>query len=727
MKRQGDVVQRHLNRSHMVFPIILMLLLAGTSLLRAQWEPDVRLTDDPAESITSFDNAWCVASSGANVHVVWHDNRDGSNQIFYKRSTDNGTTWDMDTSLTIDPAWSERPSIVVSDSIIHVAWYDGRLGPPRIFYKHSLDNGTTWGPDVSLTPTAGVAYHPSIAVSDSIVHVAWTDMSAGPQIYYTRSLDYGTTWETERIITPTAPPAGKNLASVAVSDSIVHVTWMDTRTGPQIYYTRSLDNGTTWEIDRSITPVPSQFASVAVSDSIVHVVYADFRFGPDVPKIYYIRSLDDGTNWGTEIMLTDDSASWYPSVAVSGSCVHAVWPDNRHGDPSEIYYKRSLDNGTTWETDVRLTDNPSESREPSVAVSGSYVHVVWHDDRDGNWEVYYKRNPTGNPTEAPKILSVTDIPNDQGRWVRITWLASVLDQSGSMNPITQYGVWRRIDEYDKGLSYQEKNNLMIAGIEDSLEGWDAVGTVPAIQDSIYNFVSPTLIDSNTSGINYSIFLITAHTQDPYVWFASEPDSGYSVDNIPPEAPYNLAGEVVGNDVILTWQIQLSYPDFSHFAVYRDTVSGFTPGDVNRIATCTAPTYTDTSLALGIYYYVVSAYDINGNESDYSNEVEVVVTGIKEAGTGVPAVYALSQNYPNPFKTETAIHYQLPEPNVVTIAIYNVSGQRIKTLVNEPRDAGYYTVYWDGRSQDSERVSNGVYFCRMVTGQHVFVKKILLTR
>jgi len=95
-------------------------------------------------------------------------------------------------------------------------------------------------------------------------------------------------------------------------------------------------------------------------------------------------------------MLADSFASWYPSVAVSGPYVHAVWPDSRHGDPSEIYYKRSIDNGTTWELDMRLTDNPSESREPSVAVSDSIVHVVWHDDRDGNWEIYYKRNPTGN-------------------------------------------------------------------------------------------------------------------------------------------------------------------------------------------------------------------------------------------------------------------------------------------------------------------------------------------
>jgi flagellar hook assembly protein FlgD len=86
---------------------------------------------------------------------------------------------------------------------------------------------------------------------------------------------------------------------------------------------------------------------------------------------------------------------------------------------------------------------------------------------------------------------------------------------------------------------------------------------------------------------------------------------------------------------------------------------------------------------------------------------------------------LSQNYPNPFRTMTGIRYQLPKSGNVTIAIYNVFGQRIKTLVNEPKDVGYYTVHWDGRSQDGKQVSNGVYFCRMIAGEYTSVKKILL--
>lgn len=404
-------------RRRCLLPLAICMLAPLTAL--AQWEPEVRLTDNSSQSVTSFNNARCVAAAGATIHVVWHDDRDGNTEIYYKRSTDSGTTWGADTRLTADASWSERPSVAVRDSVIHVVWYDGRIGPPRIFYKRSLDNGTTWESDVCLTPAVGVGYHPSVAVYDAIVHVAWTDMSAGPQIYHTRSLDNGTTWEAARNITPASPAAGKNLASIAVSGSIVHVTWMDTRSAPQIYYTRSLDSGVTWETDRSITPAPSQFASVAASGSIVHVVYADFR-SENIPRIYYTRSLDNGMNWETAVPLAGSFASWYPSVAVAGSHVLAVWPDNRNGDISEIYYKDSLDGGTNWEPEVRLTDNPSESKEPSVAVSGTYMHVVWHDDRDLNWEIYYKRGAMGNAGAedhgnpggaAPMLLSAGPNPS----------------------------------------------------------------------------------------------------------------------------------------------------------------------------------------------------------------------------------------------------------------------------------------------------------------------------
>jgi hypothetical protein len=81
--------------------LILVIGLFGLSPLAAQWQPDQRLTNDPALSATSYNNAWCVAASGDTIHVVWYDNRIASTnwEIYYKRSTNGGAAWGADTRL----------------------------------------------------------------------------------------------------------------------------------------------------------------------------------------------------------------------------------------------------------------------------------------------------------------------------------------------------------------------------------------------------------------------------------------------------------------------------------------------------------------------------------------------------------------------------------------------------------------------------------------------------
>jgi hypothetical protein len=114
-------------------------------------------------------------------------------------------------------------------------------------------------------------------------------------------------------------------------------------------------------------------------------------------ETYYKRSGDGGTSWGADTRVTNNvAASMFPSIAISASTLHLVWFDTRDTPNVEIYYNRSTDEGLSWGTDVQLT-NSALSSYPSVAVSGSVVHVIWQDNRDGNNEIYYKRNPTGDP------------------------------------------------------------------------------------------------------------------------------------------------------------------------------------------------------------------------------------------------------------------------------------------------------------------------------------------
>lgn len=386
--------------------------------LKAQWEPDVRLTNDPATSSTSRNNAWCIAASGNIVHVVWYDNRDGNYEIYYKRSTNRGESWGPDTRLTTNTASSTDPCIAVSGSAVHIVWVEYRDGNNEIYYKRSSDGGITWGPDTRLTNDYYQSLYPSVAASGSAVHVVWQNgspsavrlyyMHSTVRLYYMRSTDGGLTWETNTELSS----SDGEYPCVAVSGSILHVVWLRLLGGFFVGYKRSTDGGVTWQADTTLVRGTgfSWNPSVAISGSLVHVVWEDTRNGSS--EIYYKRSSDGGVNWGVDTRLTNNTVFNYsaqPSVAASGSAVHVVWYDTRAGD-TELYYKRSTDGGLNWEADNRLTYQPYNSWYPSIAVSGSAVHVVWNDGRQGGYEIYYKRNPSGNPTAVDLLDS--KIPQD---------------------------------------------------------------------------------------------------------------------------------------------------------------------------------------------------------------------------------------------------------------------------------------------------------------------------
>ena len=199
--------------------------------------------------------------------------------------------------------------------------------------------------------------------------------------------------------------------NVAVSGSVVHVVWYDSRDGdPELYYKRSSDGGLNWGTDTRLTLNlgPSIEPSISVSGSILHVVWREFR--DDNWEIYYKQSTNGGLSWDPDVRLTiNDGISQYPNVSATDSIVHVVWQDQRDGN-WEIYHKRSSDEGLTWSADSRVTNDSSSSFSPSAVINGSTLHVVWTDDRDGNWEIYYKRNPTGEPTDV-EILD-DNIPNN---------------------------------------------------------------------------------------------------------------------------------------------------------------------------------------------------------------------------------------------------------------------------------------------------------------------------
>ena len=93
---------------------------------------------------------------------------------------------------------------------------------------------------------------------------------------------------------------------------------------------------------------------------------------------------------------------------------------------------------------------------------------------------------------------------------------------------------------------------------------------------------------------------------------------------------------------------------------------------------------------------------------------------------------LLPNYPNPFNPDTWIPYQLSEGSTVTVKIYDVSGSLVRTIGVGHKPVGYYltrekAVYWDGRNENGERISSGVYFYTLITGDYTETRRMVIVK
>ena len=205
----------------------------------------------------------------------------------------------------------------------------------------------------------------------------------------------------------------------------------------------------------------------------------------------------------------------------------------------------------------------------------------------------------------------------------------------------------------------------------------------------------------------------------------------------------------GQHPILQWTASPD-PDLASYKVYRgyqdsklDPIIWLT----NPVATVTTTTWTDGLVTIDTgapssVHYRLKAVDSANNYSDYSNSVSTKSFTVPKESTepteptnlSAPKEFVLHQNYPNAFNPSTEICYELPNAGHVNLVIFNITGQTIRTLVDEPRLAGYHSILWDGHDQAGNEVASGIYIYRFSArsneaGSQAFetVKKMTLLR
>ena len=218
-----------------------------------------------------------AVDSNNHIHVVWEDWTPGNAEIFYKKSTDGGASWSHK-RLTWNSDHSCAPVIAIDTyDHIHVSWFDMTPGNAEIFYKKSTDGGTTWSHE-RLTWNSGQSGSPAIAVdSNNHIHVAWADYTPGfynTDIFYKKSTDGGANWILKRL---TWNSGQSYRPAIAVdSDTHIHVVWWDNTPGNyEIFYKLSTDGGANWSLERLTWNSGSSCdPSIAIdSDNNIYVVW----------------------------------------------------------------------------------------------------------------------------------------------------------------------------------------------------------------------------------------------------------------------------------------------------------------------------------------------------------------------------------------------------------------------------------------------------------------------
>ncbi|MCP3999225.1 MAG: hypothetical protein GY722_29790, partial [bacterium] len=448
--------------------------------------------------------------------------------------------------------------------------------------------------------------------------------------------------------------------------------------------------------------------SLAVSGE--HTYVADHSGGLQVIRVYQSEG-DVDSNIGQS--LTIDSGG--------NTLMHARLTTTQ---TAGVTWEMSADAGANWQ---------------AATPDGTWFPVdTWGDELLWRSTHYWAGvNPTVSNltidwlTAFGPITSITDVPDDQGSWVRLDFVRSGYDfaEEDSL-PVTGYQVYRRVDDaplrkriieegmtptheiVGKTLASFDPEMIRILGDRTFLIGeeqsrgefppgtWEIVATTYAAQQDEYSVVVPTRADSTVSGgIDWSVHFVSTHTTTPSVWFASEPDSGYSVDNIAPGAPGGfLVDHDYGSGPSLVWD-ENGEEDFQYYRIYRGLSEDFEIGPEALVHETAETSWHDSAGGVE-HFYKITALDHAGNESDPASPDSVT-----DGDSAAPQAFALHQNSPNPFNPVTKIRFDLPRAGHVRLEIFEVSGRRVAMLLDESREAGRYSTNWRGRDDAGNAVSS----------------------
>ena len=353
-----------------------------------------------------------IAAIDNNVYLIWQESiTDNSNEknydIYFKKSEDQGNTFNKPINLSNNTGFSEHPQIAVSKNGIFIVWADNtNSNNTEIMFTKSIDDGTTFTKVINLSNNSKNSNNVEISAFDENVYVVWQDIdhtnnNKNSSIMFKSSLDSGNTFnDTIELATNTNDAYPK----VNSYQDYVYIVWNSENNSLSkdiensgLFFIKSSDKGNTF--DNSIRIVHNNFgeSQISVSREEVLIGWGGLH-AKNINDVYFVKSDDNGTSFTdpytiqvtkSENKNSSDKINHPTNVEIAhDDPSNIVWQDVISKENQDIFIANTKNDFPSTKI-VNLSNNTGISECPQIAVSNNHIYIVWEDITPGNHEILF--------------------------------------------------------------------------------------------------------------------------------------------------------------------------------------------------------------------------------------------------------------------------------------------------------------------------------------------------
>lgn len=267
---------------------------------------------------------------------------------------------------------------------------------------------------INISGNVGDSTNPQMVFSGNSIYIAWIDTTSGnSNIFFTKSTDGGETFDTPINIGITN--SEDSISSISHQGNNIYITWQGFVSGnPIIYFTKSVDDGITFEKPIILSDKSKNSAFPQINSLANHVyVFWIEKAEDNSTNIVFAKSDDSGNSFGKSANITSSKGNvGIPKIASDDNNVYLLWEDNSKGG-YEIQLAKSTDAGSTFTAPVNISNNSGSSGAPQLVVMKNKIYVVWMDDTNKNYEIFFAKSEDSGLTFS-KPLDISNTSGDSG-------------------------------------------------------------------------------------------------------------------------------------------------------------------------------------------------------------------------------------------------------------------------------------------------------------------------